>query len=186
MSLFKKKKKNSAAEEAESIQQEILNEEKKDMIGKTVDRLTSLVDLPPTLLRAAGISVPDAFPGFPLQSLAEDPEVPLREEVYVQISEAGDGRAIRTEGHTYCAMFDGGDLREAYVYDNLADPYQRRNLAGLPEYADLRAELRRRLEAAVLREEERAYRGEGAAYLGLEEHDGGDREVDERPLDDEG
>ena len=50
-------------------------------------------------------------------------------------------------------MFDGGDLREAYVYDNLADPYQRRNLAGLPEYANLRAELRRRLEAAVLREE---------------------------------
>jgi len=121
--------------------------------GKAVNRLTSLIDLPPTLLRAAGISVPDAFPGFPLQSLAEDPEVPLREEVYVQISEAGDGRAIRTEGHTYCAMFDGGDLREAYVYDNLADPYQRRNLAGLPEYADLRAELRRRLEAAVLREE---------------------------------
>ena len=37
MSFFKKKKKNTAAEEAESIQQEILNEEKKDMIQGVED-----------------------------------------------------------------------------------------------------------------------------------------------------
>ena len=53
-------------------------------------------------------------------------------------------------------MFDGGELKEAYVYDNLADPYQRRNLAGLPEYADLRRTLRERLEQVILREEGRA------------------------------
>ena len=37
MSFFKKKKKNTAAEEAEQIQQEILNEEKKDMIQGVED-----------------------------------------------------------------------------------------------------------------------------------------------------
>lgn len=37
MSLFKRKKKNTAAEEAEIIQQEILNEEKKDMIQGVED-----------------------------------------------------------------------------------------------------------------------------------------------------
>ena len=37
MSFFKKKKKNTAAEDAESIQQEILNEEKKDMIQGVED-----------------------------------------------------------------------------------------------------------------------------------------------------
>ena len=37
MSLFKKKKKNTAAEEAESIMQEQLNEEKKDMIQGVED-----------------------------------------------------------------------------------------------------------------------------------------------------
>ena len=37
MSFFKKKKKNTAAEEAESIRQEILNEEKKDMIQGVED-----------------------------------------------------------------------------------------------------------------------------------------------------
>ena len=71
----------------------------------------------------------------------------------MQISEAGDGRALRTMTHTVCAMFDGPVLRESHVYDNRTDPHQRRNLAGMPEYADLRRELRLRLERAILREE---------------------------------
>jgi uncharacterized sulfatase len=121
--------------------------------GKPVRQLTSLIDLPPTLLEAAGIPIPPEFPGLPLQRLAARPDIPLRDEVYVQISEAGDGRAIRTKTHTICAMFEGTSLREAYVYDNTADPYQRRNLAGLDEYAVLRRELRDHLEAAILREE---------------------------------
>ena len=125
--------------------------------GKTVKRLTSLIDLPPTILEAAGIASPSSFPGHPLQALAEEPDKPVRDEVYVQISEAGNGRAIRTETHTVCAMFEGspekGVLREAYVYDNILDPHQRRNLAGMAEYADLRRELLDRLEAAILREE---------------------------------
>ena len=125
--------------------------------GKTVKRLTSLIDLSPTILEAAGIASPSSFPGHPLQALAEEPDKPVRDEVYVQISEAGNGRAIRTETHTVCAMFEGspekGVLREAYVYDNILDPHQRRNLAGMAEYADLRRELLDRLEAAILREE---------------------------------
>jgi len=125
--------------------------------GKTVKRLTSLIDLPPTILEAAGIASPSSFPGHPLQTLAEEPDKPVRDEVYVQISEAGDGRAIRTETHTVCAMFEGspekGVLREAYVYDNIRDSHQRHNLAGMAEYADLRRELLDRLEAAILREE---------------------------------
>ena len=101
--------------------------------------------------------LPPHFPGHPLQALAAEPDRPLRDEVYVQISEAGDGRALRTETHTVCAMFEGpperGVLREAYVYDNIRDPHQRHNLAGLAEYADLRRELLARLEAAIFREE---------------------------------
>ncbi len=121
--------------------------------GKTVRSLTSLIDLPPTVLTAAGIPVPEEFPGHALQALAADPTKPVRGEVYVQISEAGDGRALRTMTHTVCAMFDGPVLRETHVYDNRTDPHQRRNLAGMPEYADLRRELRERLERAILREE---------------------------------
>ena len=121
--------------------------------GAAVDQLTSLVDLPPTILEAAGVPIPAAFPGHPLQTLATRPDEPIRDEVYVQISEAGEGRAVRTKTHTYCAMRDGAVLREAYVYDNLADVHQRRNLAGLGAYAEVREALRQRLEAAILREE---------------------------------
>ena len=121
--------------------------------GAAVDQLTSLVDLPPTILEAAGVPIPAAFPGHPLQTLATRPDEPIRDEVYVQISEAGEGRAVRTKTHTYCAMRDGAVLREAYVYDNLADVHQRRNLAGLGAYAEVREALRQRLETAILREE---------------------------------
>ena len=130
--------------------------------GKKIRQLTSLIDLPPTLLAAAGIPVPEAFPGVPLQKLAADPETPVREEVFVQISEAGEGRAIRTLTHTYCAMFEGegGSRRlcEAALYDDIADPYQRNNLAELKDYAALREELRERLEAVILREEGKSIR----------------------------
>ena len=121
--------------------------------GIATSCLTSLIDLPPTLLEAAGIPVPAEFPGHPLSPLAKDPVSPVRDEVYVQISEAGTGRAIRTDRYTYCAMLRDGVLREACVYDNREDPYQRRNLAGLEEAAPLRENLRKRLEEVMLREE---------------------------------
>ena len=131
--------------------------------GKTVNRLTSLIDLPPTLLDAAGIAVPDSLPGHSLVPLAADPEASVRDEVLVQISEAGRGRAIRTADATYCAMLDPADgdpdlYHEAYCYDNRTDPAQRNNLAGDPAYRAEREAFRVRLAETVLREEGRRIR----------------------------
>ena len=65
----------------------------KDM-GRT-DRLVSLIDLPPTLLTAAGIDVPENFDGIALQSGTE------RDCVFAQISESHNGRCVITEKYTY-------------------------------------------------------------------------------------
>ncbi len=131
--------------------------------GVTVERLTSLIDLPPTLLDAAGITPPGNLPGHPLAPLAADPTSCVRDEVLVQISEAGRGRAIRTTDATYCAMIDEADgdpdlYHEAYCYDNRTDPAQRNNLAGDPAHRNMREALRGRLVSAVLREEGRRIR----------------------------
>ena len=51
-------------------------------------------------------------------------------------------RGLRSARHTYVRNLDGPWL----LYDNLADPYQKRNLIGSAGHAELRDELDRRLQ----------------------------------------
>ncbi|MGQ9699453.1 MAG: sulfatase-like hydrolase/transferase, partial [Armatimonadota bacterium] len=64
--------------------------------GTVVDELVSLVDLPPTLLQAAGLIVPGSMQGRSILPLRNGERDGWPEEVYIQISEAEVGRAIRT------------------------------------------------------------------------------------------
>ncbi|MBS3820303.1 MAG: sulfatase-like hydrolase/transferase [Planctomycetes bacterium] len=125
-------------------------------------QLASLIDVPPTLLTAAGIDVPEAFRGWPLQQLVDGPARQWRDEVFLQVSEDHIGRAIRTPRWTYEVVADSTEegrsgrgapaaetYREAHFYDNDADPHQRNNLVADPAYADVRDELRRRLLARI-------------------------------------
>ena len=57
----------------------------------------SLVDLPPTLLDAAGLEVPDEMQGESILPLLRGETDDWQEEVFVQISEAQVGRAVRTQ-----------------------------------------------------------------------------------------
>jgi len=120
--------------------------------GKVVEQLVSLVDLTPTVLAAAGIAPPAGFAGRPLQGLVDGSAEDWPEEVFVQISESSCGRAVRTKRWTYCLEAPKGKARyrtcdsevyqEAYLYDLLADPHQRKNLASDPGHVATRAELR--------------------------------------------
>jgi arylsulfatase A-like enzyme len=66
--------------------------------GGRLRQLVSLIDLPPTLLDAAGIAAPAIMRGRSILTLlrggAERPE-----EVFVQISESQVGRAVRVRGN---------------------------------------------------------------------------------------
>jgi arylsulfatase A-like enzyme len=126
--------------------------------GVRLQRLISHVDLPPTLLAAAGLPVPDGMQGRPLLPLppplggGEGREWP--QEVLVQISESELGRALRTHRWKYGVTAPDADpwhdatadrYVEHYLYDLDADPLVLTNLVGEPAYADVREELRGRL-----------------------------------------
>lgn len=131
--------------------------------GRAVDNLVSLVDLPPTLLDAAGFDVPDAMQGTSLCSVLDDPTTTHREEVFVEISEAEIGRALRTDRWKYAVAapttngWRGGvgdphsDVYvERYLYDLARDPAEQVNLVGRPEYRDTVEGLRDRLTAYIV------------------------------------
>jgi arylsulfatase A-like enzyme len=126
--------------------------------GGRVNQLVSLVDLPATLLDAAGIDRPDSFEGrslLPLlrkeaQAVADWPD-----DMYVQTSESHWGRAIRTRRWKYIVRepqdkteHDGfSDVyHEAELYDLRYDPHELVNLIDRDSHREVAEVMRRRLE----------------------------------------
>lgn len=102
--------------------------------GKRETRLTSLIDLPPTLLSLAGIPIPENYMGLDLTRQIGHPEQ-KRDCVLSQISESQCGRAIRTERWKYSIRSLGmtGYVHhtakvyfEDYLYDLQNDPQEKR------------------------------------------------------------
>lgn len=129
--------------------------------GAVVDELVSIVDLPPTLLHAAGLEVPKSMRGHSILPLLAGEREGWPGEVYIQISEAEVGRAIRTSRWKYAVYAperngwehpDSDVYVERYLYDLAADPYEQVNLVGRSDYRsvaeELRERLRRRMETA--------------------------------------
>ncbi len=131
--------------------------------GKVIDELVSLIDLPPTLLTAAGITPPQTMRGHALQALIEGNTQNWPAEVFLQISESHCGRAIRTRRWKYSVRAPdktgqdpASDLYvEDFLYDLDADPHERHNLVNSPAHAEIRRELadlliRRMVEAGEI------------------------------------
>ncbi len=127
--------------------------------GKVMEDLVSLMDLPPTLLTAAGISPLETMQGRALQSLVDGTAEDWPQEVFLQISESHVGRAIRTKKWKYAVAapdkHGGQDPNsdryvEAFLYDLEADPYERHNLVDDPAYENVRAHLARVLQQRML------------------------------------
>jgi uncharacterized sulfatase len=129
--------------------------------GQVVDRPVSILDVPPTILTAAGLLPPEDYRGWSLQPLSQDGQDPRRsEEVFLQISEDHIGRAIRTPRWTYEVYVPGTKGRarpgsdayvECHLYDNENDPHQLNNLVTDPEHTELRAQLAEKLKAHMRR-----------------------------------
>ena len=136
--------------------------------GRNVDRVTSTVDLPPTLLDAAGLDVPGSMHGESLLPYVHGRRTDADGDAFVQISESQIGRALRTDRWKYAVAapkltgWRGGNGEptsdryvERYLYDLHQDPAERTNLVGRPEYRNAADRLRRRLLEYIRRVEGR-------------------------------
>ncbi|MCZ6632120.1 MAG: sulfatase-like hydrolase/transferase [bacterium] len=122
--------------------------------GGQIQELVSLIDLPPTLLDAAGISVPEEMEGRSILPLTRGENADWPEEVFMQISEAQVGRAVRTHRWKYGVdapekhggQDAGSDIYvEQYLYDLQADPYELANLIGRESHQEVAEVMRERL-----------------------------------------
>lgn len=122
--------------------------------GGHIQNLASLIDIPPTLLDAAGIPIPQQMQGHSLMPLIRREKHAWRDEVFVQISESQIGRALRTQRWKYIVTAplaadgtskDAAEYTEEALYDLQYDPYELDNLIGLTSHAQVTQTLRERL-----------------------------------------
>ncbi|WP_276256587.1 sulfatase family protein [Halomontanus rarus] len=119
--------------------------------GGRTDALAELIDVVPTVLRAAGVEDPESdADGVDLTPVLENPDDPDREPRDVVLSEVADREGecktmIATKAHRYAIDDDG----EGYLlFDRNEEPDELTNYAGHPEYRDIEQELRDRLLVA--------------------------------------
>ena len=121
--------------------------------GVRSDALLGAIDMVPTLCGLARIAPPAECAGEDYSGLLRGEDAPSRDAqfiMHIAKSNASGGeehpapifRGVRTERYTYAVGEDGG----LCLFDNVADPYQMKNLIADPEYAALREELRGRLK----------------------------------------
>jgi uncharacterized sulfatase len=130
--------------------------------GQRYQEMVSLIDIPPTLLRCAGLDVPDYMAGRPLQDITIGNADNWPENVFIQISESQCGRAIATRKWKYSVRAPGVDGNapgsdryvEEFLYDLEEDPCERNNLVSNPEYTEVRSRLRRSLKERMCMAEE--------------------------------
>lgn len=133
--------------------------------GGQIRELVSLIDLPPTLLDAAGIKVPEDMQGRSLMPLIRGEDDAWPDDVFVQISESQIGRAVRTRRWKYSVSVPnsyridapGSDTYvEEFLYDLEADPYELTNLIGLESHREVANRMKERLIKRMVQAGERA------------------------------
>ena len=127
--------------------------------GGRISQLVSLIDLPPTLLDAAGLPVPEAMSGRSILPLVRGEAYDWQDEVFIQMSESHLGRAIRSKRWKYAVTAPdrhgwndaaSDHYIESELYDLLADPEELHNRAGLETHRAVCDVLRSRLIRRML------------------------------------
>lgn len=122
--------------------------------GGQIRELVSIVDLPPTLLDAAGLPIPQQMQGRSIMPLVRRQPTQWPDELLIQVSESQVGRAVRTRRWKYAVVAPDKDgwndasserYQEAYLYDLAADPYELTNLAGMTSHDTVAQVMRERL-----------------------------------------
>jgi len=109
--------------------------------GGRCNRPVSLVDLYPTLIELCSLPERDDLDGRSLATLVRNSEADWPYPAIITHSPwwHGTNHAIRSERYHYIHYSDGGEE----LYDMANDPNQWKNLAGDPEYSEIKEELKK-------------------------------------------
>ncbi|MFW6277208.1 MAG: sulfatase [Prolixibacteraceae bacterium] len=118
--------------------------------GTEVHGLVQNLDFAPTFLDYAGVKIPRDMQGKSLRKLVSGAEIPWREAVYYHFYEYPSIHmvkrhyGIRTE--RYKLMHFYYDIDEWEMYDLQTDPMEMNSVYGDPEYAEVQADLHKKLK----------------------------------------
>lgn len=109
--------------------------------------LAEFIDVYPTLCEFADLPLPDHLDGISLLPVLRDPNTKVKEEA---ISRFNEGDTIRTDRYRY-TIYRGKNGKQTghMLYDHENDPGENRNIADLPENAEVVADLAKRLNAGM-------------------------------------
>ncbi len=115
--------------------------------GNATESIAEFIDVYPTLCDLAGLPKPDHLQGTSLIPILKDPSVSVKEEA---ISRFGAGDTIRTAQYRYSVYRDNQDKQTGHMlYDHAKDPGENVNVADDPAYAEVVADLAKRLEIGM-------------------------------------
>lgn len=99
-------------------------------------------DIAPTLLGLAGIEIPDSYEGMDLSPIArgEHGDEPIAAFMQgmghtYQWHNGDEWRAVRSKRYTYAKKLTDGS---EYLFDNIEDPYQTKNLVNDPDHSKMK------------------------------------------------
>ena len=116
--------------------------------GKVINEMALNIDLTPTILELAGISIPDSYQGRSLIPLINGNATEWRCEILTEHlwdrEDIPQTEAIRTERWKYIRYLKHPEYEELYDLQN--DPQEGTNLAQLPDYFDVLEKMRKRCD----------------------------------------
>ncbi|VGO12546.1 Arylsulfatase [Pontiella desulfatans] len=118
--------------------------------GRVVTELGTHLDVAPTIVEWAGLSKPAVYQGRSLVGLVEDGLVAdWPQEVYCEhkFKRYNNWYGVRGKRYKYAVYYEEPDGPYECLYDLEKDPAEVANLAANPEYADVRKDMVRRLDA---------------------------------------
>lgn len=124
--------------------------------GKKVSELTSLIDIPKTIVEIASENNYPEMEGIHLNHLINKDI--CREAVFIQISESYVGRAIRTNKYKYCIVDESKNpykemhsdsYKELYLYDLEKDSLEKNNLINDIKYEDIKIHMRKLIKSFI-------------------------------------
>jgi arylsulfatase A-like enzyme len=122
--------------------------------GAKTSALVELLDIYPTLTQLCQLDPPVGLEGRSFVPLLRKPDLNWKDAAFTTYHKpllemgTGFGRAMRTDRYRFVEWSSPTSERKVYeLYDERADPFEKTNIAVLPENAGLVAKLTKQLHA---------------------------------------